>query len=114
MSDKIAEIRITIAVNPKQIADRILSGEVTSDSYFVSEEDHLRIASLLDTAHKENQKLRAEVERLLTTIVQIERMAARPLCSKEAIHSVALGALNAWRNPKLVSDPMRKALEGAP
>ena len=67
---------------------------------------------------EEAGKLRAEVERLLTTISQIERMAAGPLCSKEAIHSVASGALNAWRNPKLVYDPTcertRKALEGAP
>lgn len=47
-------------------------------------------------------ELRRENERLLVAIAQIERMAAGALCSKEAIHSVALGALNASRNPAIL------------
>ena len=62
--DKIEDIRITLALNPKQIAERILSGEVTSDSHFVSQEDHLHVASLLDAAHREIAKLRAEIDGL--------------------------------------------------
>lgn len=64
MSDKIEEIRITLALNPKQIAERMLSGEVTSESHFVSQEDHLHVASLVDAAHREIVKQRAEIDRL--------------------------------------------------
>lgn len=61
---------------------------------------------------EEVDRLRAEIEWLLGTIAQIERMAAGAICSNEAIHSVALGALNASRNPKLVSGQMKLAACG--
>jgi hypothetical protein len=69
--DKIEEIRITLALNPKQIAERILSGEVNSDSHFVSQEDHLHVASLLDAAHREIAKLSADNERLRDVLRRI-------------------------------------------
>lgn len=61
--DKIEKIRITLALNAKQIAERMLSGEVTSDSDFVSQEDHQHVArrllDLLAASHREIAKLRA-------------------------------------------------------
>jgi hypothetical protein len=47
-------------------------------------------------------ELRRENERLLVAIAQIERMAAGAIYSQEAIHSVALGALNASRHPAIL------------
>jgi hypothetical protein len=68
MSDKIEKIRITLALNAKQIAERMLSGEVTSDSDFVSQEDHQHVArrllDLLAASHREIAKLRAEIDGL--------------------------------------------------
>ena len=72
--DKIEKIRITLALNAKQIAERMLSGEVTSDSDFVSQEDHQHVArrllDLLAASHREIAKLRAEIERLRAALKQ--------------------------------------------
>jgi hypothetical protein len=59
-----------------------------------------RLRAEIERQARERDEARADNERLLATLAQIEAMAAGAIHSKEAIHSVARGALNTWRNPK--------------